>query len=314
MGGAAPRARSERAPGVRRAEAGQGACGSAGHLLRHLARWLAIGIFALGTLATAAGTAPDGNPLVSLGDGRQLAPDIARIVQRGELIVAVADLDTPPFFYVRDGRLMGLEVDMARDLARELGVDIRFDRSAKSFNGVVDLVARQEADLGISKLSRTLGRAQKVRFSEPYLHLNHALAFNRLALARMARDRPVPSVVRDFDGALGVIANSSFAEFAAHHFPRATIRPYADWPAVVAAVRSGEVVGAYRDELEIKRLLRGDPTISLTLRTVTLTDLEDTLGIAVGVGNPVLLDVVNLFLAQRPEKLDIQRVLQAAAP
>lgn len=265
-------------------------------------------------LVAAAGTDPGSGSLVSLADGRQLAPDIARIVQRGELIVAMADLDTPPFFYLRDGRLMGLEVDMAKDLARELHVGIRFDRTAKTFNDVVDVVAKQEADLGISKLSRTLGRAQKVRFSEPYLRLHHALAFNRLALARMAMDKPIPGVVRDFKGSLGVIADSSFADFVVRNFPRATIHSYPDWPSVVAAVRSGEIVGAYRDEFEIKRLLASDPTIALTLRTVTLTDLEDTLGIAVGIGDPVLLDLVNLFLEQRQDKLDIDKVLQAVAP
>ncbi|WP_242471070.1 ABC transporter substrate-binding protein [Thiocystis violacea] len=254
-------------------------------------------------------TRPD--PLVSVADGRQLAPDMARIVARGELVVAMAGMDNPPFFYLRDGRLVGLEVEMARDLARELQVAVRFNRQAQSFNEVIDLVARQEADVGISKLSRTLARAQRVRFSEPYLRLNHALAFNRLALARLAMDKPVQSVVRDFDGTLGVIANSSFADFAAHHFPQADIRTYPDWREAVQAVRTGDVVGVYRDEFEIKRLLKSDPTASLTLRTVTLTDLEDTLSIAVGVDDPVLLDVVNLFLAQRVNKLDIDKVLHA---
>ena len=83
---------------------------------------------------------------------------------------------------------------------------------------------------------------------------------------------------------------------------------------VSLAVRKGEVVGAYRDEFEVKRLLKSDPTASLTLRTVTFKDLEDTLGIAVGIGDPVLLAFVNQFLAQRPDKLDIDKVLQAVTP
>ncbi|EXJ14832.1 ABC transporter substrate-binding protein [Imhoffiella purpurea] len=251
----------------------------------------------------------------SAAEGRpDLAPDIARIVDRGELIVAMADMNTPPFFYRQGDDLAGLEVDMARELARELRVGIRFDRSAKTFNDVIDVVAGGKADLGISKLSRTLSRAGKVRFSDPYLRLHHALAFNRLALARMAMDTPIPSIVRNFRGSLGVIADSSFADFAKRHFPQASIRTYSSWPEVVAAVRSGEVVGAYRDEFEIKRLITSNPTIALTLRTVTLTDLEDTLGIAVGADSPVLLDLVNLFLAQRQEKLTIDKVLDAVKP
>ncbi|WP_085316762.1 ABC transporter substrate-binding protein [Derxia lacustris] len=252
--------------------------------------------------------------LVRVADGRLLAPDIARIVERGELVVAMLGSDMPPFFEERDGQLVGLEVDMANDLARELKVArVRFDRSAKTFNEVVDVVARHEADLGISKLSRTLARAQVIRFSEPYLRLNHALVLNRVAFARLALDRPLTSVVRDFNGSLGVIGKSSFADYATRNFTRAKLQPYPSWDEVVAAVRKGEVVGAYRDEFEIKRLLRADPTASLTLRTVTLKDLEDTLGIAVNMQDPVLLAFVNQFLEQRPAKLDIDKVLQAVS-
>lgn len=288
---------------------------------RSIRRWLlALAIAALAlsaplaakTIKTDRPTAAPASPLVVMPDGRLLAPDIARIVKRGELRVAMADLDTLPFFY-RDGdRLAGLDVEMAKALARELEVEARFDRRPHSFNEVIDLVARQEADIGISKLSRTLARAQRVRFSEPYLRLKHALALNRLAAARLAQDRPIQRLVRNFDAPLGVIANSSFADFARRNFPKAELRAYPDWRGVIQAVRNGEVVAAYRDEFEIKRLLRTDPTASLTLRTVTLTDLEDTLGIAVGISDPVLLDVINLFLAQRAETLDIDSVLRAA--
>lgn len=253
------------------------------------------------------------DPLVTVADGRRLAPDIARIVKRGLLIVAMADFDTPPFFYRRDGRLQGLDVEMAHDLARALGVTASFDREAESFNEVVERVAEGRADLGLSKLSRTLARAQQVRFSTPYLRLHHALALNRLEAARLAKNRPIQSLVRDFTGSLGVIANSAFSDFARQQFPRASVRVYPDWSAVIEAVRAGEIVAAYRDEFEIKRLLNSDPQAALELRTVTLTDLEDTLSIAVGINDRVLLDVVNLFLEQRPDKLDIDAVLRAVS-
>ena len=71
------------------------------------------------------------------------------------------------------------------------------------------------------------------------------------------------------------------------------------------------MVSAYRDEFEVKRLLRADPSLSLVLRTVTLKDIEDTLGIGVAISDTTLLAYVNLFLAQRSDKLDIDKVLQA---
>jgi polar amino acid transport system substrate-binding protein len=246
--------------------------------------------------------------------GRRKAPEFIRIAQRGVLIVAMLKTDSPPFFYQRGADLAGIDVDMAREIGRELNVPVRFDRSAGSFNEVVDIVSRGEADLGISKISRTLARSQAVRFSDPYLTLHHALILNRLAFARLARERTPAQAVRSFDGSLGVIANSSFADFAVSNFPKASVRPYPSWDALVAAVQRGEVVGGYRDEFEVKRLLTEQPAAALQLRTITLRDRDDTIGIAVGADAPTLHAFINLFLATRKTRLDIGEVLRALPP
>ncbi|SEL21985.1 amino acid ABC transporter substrate-binding protein, PAAT family [Variovorax sp. YR750] len=252
------------------------------------------------------------NGLVRVPDGRLLAPDIARIVMRGELVVAMLKVDTPPFFFFDDGgQWTGLEVGLAQSLAKELGVKLRFNREAGTFNAVVDLLANGQADLAISKLSRTLARSQTIAFSDAYLTLNHSLILNRVKFAQLSRGRPLPEVIRNFDGSIGVIAKSSFADYARTNFPHAKVQEYPTWNDVLVAVHKGEIVSAYRDEFEVKRVLKADPTVSLVLRTVTLKDLEDTLGIGVAVTDTTLLAYVNQFLAQRAEKLDIQKVLQA---
>jgi polar amino acid transport system substrate-binding protein len=249
--------------------------------------------------------------LVKVPDGRLLAPDIARIVTRGELVVAMLGVDTPPFFYEKNGQLVGLEVDLAHAIGKELGVNVRFNRSAKTFNAVVDIIARGEADIAISKLSRTLARAQVISFSQPYLSLNHALILNRVKFAQFARDRSLPDVIRGFNGTIGVIAKSSFSDYAKRNFANAKVIEYPGWADVLKALERGEVIGAYRDEFEVKRILKIDPTASLVLRTVTFKDLEDTLGIAVAITDPVLLAFINEFLAQRADKLTTSKVLAA---
>lgn len=248
---------------------------------------------------------------VQVPDGRLLAPSIARIVSRGELIVAMLGVDTPPFFYVKNGDLVGLDVDLAKAIAKELKVKVRFDRNARTFNEVIDVVVRQEADLAISKMSRTLARAQMISFTEPYLRLNHAFILNRVKFADLARNRPLPMVIREFTGSIGVIAKSSFFDYANRHFPKSKIVEYPSWSAVIDALQKGEVLAAYRDEFEAKSVLKNNPTASLTLRTVTFKDLEDTLSIAVSIQDPALLSYVNQFLSQRSDMLTIDKVLAA---
>jgi polar amino acid transport system substrate-binding protein len=247
--------------------------------------------------------------MMRLASGTLVSADIGQILQRGELVVAMLASDTPPFFYMDGDKLTGTDVRMAEQIAAELKVTLRIDRTAKSFNEVVEIVARGDADLGASKLSRTLARAQSVRFSDPYLSLNHALIINRLEFAKISRDMPLPTVVRNLTGSVGVIAKSSFADFAVRNFPKAKIVQYPSWNEVLEAVKRGDIVCAYRDEFEIRRILKADPGLALTLRTITLKDLNDSLGIAIGTRSPTLLAFVNQFLAQRREKLTVDSVL-----
>ncbi len=238
-----------------------------------------------------------------------LAPELRQIVARGELRVAMPSFDSPPFFYQEQGSLKGLDVDIAEGLARVLQVPVRFVRQAASFNGVVEQVARREVDLAACKMSRTLARARQVRFSEPYFISRHALLLNRVVFARQARGRELAQVVRQFDGSLGVIRDSAFADLAAQNFPRARLVHYDSWEAVLAALERGEVVAAYRDELEMRRLFQRDPSLSLNLRLVALTDTEDAQALVLPPDAEQFLALVNLYLLQQRLRFSIDQVL-----
>lgn len=242
----------------------------------------------------------------------EMAPDMRRIVERGELIVAIPKFDSPPFFFARDGRVQGIDARLAEELARQLQVKVRFHREAGSFNEVVSVVARGEADVGISKLSLTLTRAKLIRFSDPYVNLRHALAVHRARIAEIARHRDLTSVIRNFPGSIGVMANTSYVDYARQNFPAAKIVEFSDWEHLTQALKNGEIDSAYRDEFEIKRMMRLDPRNALTLRTVTLTDTRDSLAMAVRHDAGQLLAVINIFLARRPSTLSVDEILNQA--
>lgn len=285
------------------------------HLLKTLFRSVRLAVLATFFCAASAmssGAAAQAQTgVVRMDNGALLAPEFARIINRGELVVALLGVDQPPFFEERNGKLSGFDVDFAREIAQKLGVRVRFNRQAQTFDGVVTLLAEGQADLAISKLSRTLSRARVVSFSAPYLSLKRALLLNRVKFAQLARGRSVPEVIRAYTGTIGVVAKSSYADYVMANFPQADVRQYPTWQAVLAALDSGEVTAAYRDEFEVKRVLKIDPTASLRLRVVTLQDLEDTLGMAVNASDQALLGFINLYLADRSERFDVNVVLQA---
>jgi ABC-type amino acid transport substrate-binding protein len=250
--------------------------------------------------------------MVQMADGRLLAPDIARIVNHGELVVSMLSSDNPPFFSVnKKGELVGTDVDLAKLIAKELGVPVRFDRSAKTFDAVAEVVAAGQADLGISRLARTLKRGQMVHFSSTYMRLGHALLINRIRFAELAGDRPLAQVVRNFTGTIGVIANSSWVEFGRRNFPNAQLVAFPTWAEAVNAAKTGQVVAAYRDEMEVLQYVNNDPSLALTLRTVTFNDLESPLSAMVGVRDLTLLSFVNEVIAQRADKPTVSSVLKS---
>ncbi|TAG34833.1 MAG: amino acid ABC transporter substrate-binding protein [Polaromonas sp.] len=248
--------------------------------------------------------------VVRMPDGRLVAPEIARIIARGELIVAVMSRDTVPFVYEVNGKLVGVDIELAQQISDELKVPIRFDRSAKTYDEVVELVAMGRADLGVSKLARTLKRAKYVLFSDPYMRLEHSLLINRLAFASVARDQSVAQAVRNFNGKISVLAGSAWEEFARRNFIKATIVPYPTWATAVEAVKKGEVVAAYRDAIEVRTIMQSDPTLALTLRTVSFSDLESILCVMVGPRDFVLQSFVNEIIANQPEKLTVNGLLK----
>lgn len=237
------------------------------------------------------------------------ARDIAAIRASGKLVVAVPDVRTPPFFFEDQGELKGLDIDLAKSVAESLGVKPVFNREAKSFNGAVQLIASDHADMAAAKLSRTLPRAQTVLFTDPYIVLPHALLVNRLRFAELARGRPVAQVLQQFSGTIGVIAKSAFVDFAHTNFPLAKIVEFDNWDAAVDAVSAGKITAAYRDAFEIKRIFKVRPDLVLTVRSVIIEDITDTIGIAVGANSFHLHAYLNLFLSQKNIKYSSDQIL-----
>jgi ABC-type amino acid transport substrate-binding protein len=179
-----------------------------------------------------------------------------------------------------------------------------------TFNDVVNKVRNGEADIAVSKISRTNARALVVAFSKPYVRLRHALMFNRLNLAQKSNNQDLGDYVRNFDGTLGVIENSSFALFAKQRFPKATLMPMKSWDDVVTAALDGTVDAAYRDEFEVRRIAVDQPETAINLRTVTIADVNDSIAVVVPWNATSLLGLINQVIDDRPKEMTADEVIE----
>lgn len=225
---------------------------------------------------------------------------LQQILQRGILDVSLYYQDKPPFVMTRaNGELYGLDIDVARMIASELGVTLHFDRDAKTYTELVERLSRGQTDLVLCKLSSTLGRAVKIMFSTPYLVLRQTLVLNKKFMARQRISPEYPMTeLRALPFRIGVREKTSYVEFARHLFPSAEIVE-GDWDDLVRQVRRGELDGLMRDDYTVLRLFANSPDLAIELSAYILTDQKDP--IAAGLP-PQSIDFklwLDLFFAER---------------
>ncbi|HEV7247542.1 MAG TPA: ABC transporter substrate-binding protein [Shinella sp.] len=250
---------------------------------------------------------------------RAASSALGRIQQQGVLTVAMFREDVAPFFYTdAGGNLVGIDPTLAHDIAEKLGVRVVFDRSATTFDGVVEKVRSGTADIAISLLSDTLERAARVSFSRSYVSVRQFLLINRLEFGKLAAERrtgnaadSVVTLLDDPASRIGVISGTSYIGFLKQDFPRAQMVEFGDWRAMLAAVKTGELVALMYDEIEIGNWRHTDPAGSLDLRPFHLTGHPDTIAIAVNRDDQDLKAWIDLYLGKSGESGFLQSILDS---
>ncbi|WMN58684.1 transporter substrate-binding domain-containing protein [Pseudoalteromonas xiamenensis] len=238
-----------------------------------------------------------------------LQNSIEPILQRGELRIAMYQHDTPPFYFTQDNTLTGLDVELMQGFANHLGIPARFLRQARTLNEAIQMVEEGKADIAICKLSITFNRAQKVLFTKPYIRLRKALLINRVLLQKQQGKRSKYEAIQTLEGKLAVIGNSSYEDYAKQRFVHMEIVPYPTWQDAVNAVRQQQVVAAFRDEVEIKKVIVDNNNDAVNVMTVVLDNDFDNKGIAVSREAGYLKYLLELYMDNLNLELTANRVL-----
>lgn len=243
---------------------------------------------------------------VTSKDLKLYSEEMQQIHQNGELIISLYSQDRYPFFYVdSDGNLAGSDIEIAKSIATSFGVKAVFDRSAQTFDEVVDNVASGKADLAISKLSQTLPRGKKVIFTEPYINLHQALLINRLELARFNTTIEQPyEWIKNSSEKIGVIEGTSYINFAQDTFRDAQLIEYDNKDALINATIHGHVLAAFYDEFEVRQYIQNNPAKSIDLQIEIIEDRVDSIAIAVAPHHQHLLAWLNIYLKTNKSQID----------
>ncbi len=88
-----------------------------------------------------------------------------RVTSGDELIMAT-NATFPPYEYYSDGTLVGIDVELARAIADQLGMVLTIDDM--EFDTIINSVSSGKADLGLAGFTVTEDRKTQINFSDPY--------------------------------------------------------------------------------------------------------------------------------------------------
>ncbi len=212
---------------------------------------------------------------------------LAHVLEKGTLHVGVS-LFTPWTIKQPDGQLVGYEIDVARQLARDLGVQPEFH--VFDWEKIIPALLNRKIDIIIAGITITPQRALKVNFSEPYDSSGIGLVTN-IALTKNFKgpkdlDRP--------DTIIATVTGTISEDLARRVFSKATLKTFATSQEAIEAVKTGKVHGYVEHEAITTVLALDHPEIVDEPLSKPL--LETKSGFAVHKGDPDFINFLNAWI------------------
>ena len=169
------------------------------------------------------------------------SPTLKAIQQRGELRVGL-EYGYMPFEMVdKGGQPIGFDIDLARHMARRLGVKLTVVNQA--WDGIIPALLTGKFDVLMGGMTITPERAQRVDFCDPYLTIGQTVLLRRKLAGRVksVRDLDAPEfTILTKLGTTGDIA-------ARKTFKRARLRTFEHEADAAVEVRNGRADGFVYD-------------------------------------------------------------------
>ena len=226
--------------------------------------------------------------------------DLDRIIDAGQLVVALPRRDNPPYVIEVEGqKLQGFDVWLARKLAAALQVDLQLDRTRTSSDELIDLVAAGKADLALGGILVSARRAMKVHFSRPYIRAAPGWLLNRRNTVSFHTACPTFEEMKKLIEEPNQVAlqKGSWVEESARQLaPKGVPKLFDDPLKQFDAVLAGNVAVSIQTEAQARYLLHKRPSARIKIRLCLGGARSHLVAIAVRPDAPDLLRWVNTFL------------------
>ncbi len=212
---------------------------------------------------------------------------LSRIQKSGEIKIAVSIM--PPWvMQSKKGELIGFEIDIAKQLAKDIGVKPVFIQY--QWKKMIPALKKGEVDIIVSGLSITPKRALEINFSEPYASSGYRLVTN----LKLTKDFSSIEDLNNEKTYITAVKGTVSVSLTSKIFPKATLDLRKSEKEASAAVING-VVHAFIAPSPIPELisLKHSDKVDLPLKNPLLTTRE---AFAINKGEQEMLNFLNSWI------------------
>ena len=215
--------------------------------------------------------------------GKDYASTLDKILDQGVLVLGT-EPEFPPFETKNpDGEYVGFDMDMARELAKDLGVELRIVEM--QWSTLPTALGTGKVDLIISGMTATEERAKTRAFTKPYFHTKLCLLVNVDSGIEKSEDVDGKRLVVKL-GTTGDIESKTL-------FPNAEVVKFDAEGTCALEVAQGKADAFLYDRHSI---IRHNKVHSKTTRTILKSLSEEPYAMAAQLGDTKFVNRLNEFL------------------
>lgn len=237
-----------------------------------------------------------------ISEGREIRLDIERIQQRGVLLAGTTGDYRPLSYLENDSTYWGFEIDLASEIAQNLGVNVEF--VSTSWPTLTDdvLAEPQTFDFAISGITITDERLQIMAMSDGYL------ANGKTILCRVEDTTMFHSLIDIDKPEVRVMVNpgGTNEKFANKNLTHSTIIVYPVNDEIPALIAEGDADIMITETTEAPWYVQNDPRLAAPLLNKPFTHGE--IGILMRKGQDDLLQYINDIIRQMEEDGSLQKL------
>ncbi len=222
------------------------------------------------------------------GDQAAAAADF-QLLNEGKLTVATSP-DFPPFENIVDGEYVGLDMEIMKAVAAELGLE--FNPVVVQFDGIIPaLQSGGQADVAISGMTITPERQEQVDFSTAYYVDDLAIVV--VSGGDITADN-VDEALNAEGMTIAVQSGTTGESYANENFANANTQPYGNATDTFAAMQAGQANAVITNKAVAEAMLASYEDCEIVKAIAT----NEEYGIAVPKGNEALLNAINDAIAK----------------